>query len=330
MNIGVFVEDVFPDLHRSLLSLADSSSSSSSSGLSAGSSWTEGMSALLAIPAHILETHRDYCPEVSHRVVAPFSIFYTHAGSGSSSGDTGHLLLRNPGLLVVEALGILVALVATTSLSRSMHRQRLASGRSRCDTLAYRSAVLAYLGMNLAAICAHNLFQKYTYEWKVAIDGDVCFTCCSCIYLSIAPLCASIKALRVFVERVNFFVLTIACVLLKTFVLSRFHLGFSNELMYLGGVAVATLASLAHFLAAHGSRPGGAALVLLVFAACGGIVAHGVWLEGEWCAATDGLVSSVPLVFAGCLLAMVVITVLHLLQVQADNKLMNLSSKKKI
>jgi pheromone shutdown protein TraB len=121
-------------------------------------------------------------------------------------------------------------------------------------------------------------------------------------------------------ERAHFLLVTSALVLLNTFASKYFGLGFANEVMYLGGVAVASAVSFVHFLRLCGFTVRGFALASLVFGACGAIAAHGAWFEQEWCGATDGLVSSIPLVFVGCLAAMIVMTALHLKTVDINNR----------
>jgi hypothetical protein len=301
MNLGIFVEDVFPDLYSVLSGMARLGAA--------------GADSILAAPGYLLNTHKTYCPEVSFNISIP-SIARPFLG-GVYEGRL--YALRNPGLLAAEGSGLLFTAVAATVLSRAICEQRRVGGVPRRDTIAYRNAVLAFGGMNISAIFAHNIFQKYTLAWRVAIDTDVSFTCCACIYLSLAPFLRDSPGSqelagkeRHTVERVNFLVATSACLLLKWFALYGLGIGFTSEVMYLGGVAVATAVSFVHFLGLCPSRPLGVILASLVFGACAAIVAHGTWFEQQWCDATEGWVSSVPLVFVGCLAAMTVMTVLHL------------------
>ena len=200
-------------------------------------------------------------------------------------GEGESLIFRNPSLLPLQLVGMLLGLVVGAAINRS-------DGMSA----AYSHAFMNFAGMNIASIIGHCLAQPSTIIWQFGIDVDVAFTGASCICLILAALnsrgvCRSSQCSIRLIAPV-----CIGFMLLNTHFL-RFS--FMSELMYLGNLNIAAAVLFWHYSTMYYQHPQFSSYMSIALVAVL-IGVSGILFEHNLCRVSFGSYSSISAAFLAC------------------------------
>lgn len=257
LNLECFLRDCFPDLFHVLQT-----------------SFTRIF--LLVVQA----TDTNKCNEFNLVLTGKYIDWSLGHGSGIS--------FRNPSLLPIQLVGMLMGLIIGFSIDRN-------DGMS----LSYAYAFLNFAGMNIASILAHSLTEPHSALWKLSIDVDVAFTGASSICLVLAALNS-----RQIVKTPRSIICLIAPTCIAVMLLNSLivHLPFVAEFMYLGNVHLSVIVLFWHYTASYSSHAEYLSNMFIGFAGiC--IAGTGIFFEDAFCRITTGAYTSVSAVFLGCCVA---------------------------
>ena len=213
-----------------------------------------------------------------------FNVVVTGKFAEYFSAD-GNLIFRNPTLLPIQVVGMLMGLVIGSAIDKS-------DGMSA----AYSHAFWNFAGMNLFSVIGHSIGHPKSATWQFGVDVDVAFTGASCICLLLAAL-SSQGIIKIAPSLVQF--VAPVCIIVVLFNTHFFMLPFVSELMYLGNLNVAVIVLFWHYLNMYGSHPSFWSFMLPgIFGIL--ILVGGIVFEDTLCRLSTGAFSSICAVFLAC------------------------------
>lgn len=200
-------------------------------------------------------------------------------------GEGEKLIFRNPSLLPLQLVGMLLGLVVGAAINRS-------DGMSA----AYAHAFFNFAGMNIASIIGHCLAHPSSTLWQFGIDVDVAFTGASCICLILAAL-NSRGMFRS--SRSSICLIAPVCIAIMLLNTHFWGLPFMSEVMYLGTLTIAAAVLFWHYSTTYYQHPQFSSYMSIALA---GVLigACGILFEHNLCRVSFGSYSSISAVFLAC------------------------------
>jgi hypothetical protein len=238
-----------------------------------------------ALHAYSSELLQHFLTAVEPKYCKEFHVVFSGRLVQAALGEEGQLILRNPTLIPIQIVGMLIGGIIGVNIPRR-------DGMSA----AYSWAFINFAFMNLTSIIGHSLGTPGSSLWSFGISLDVSFTGASCICLILAALNS-----RKLVQSSPAAIRAIAPVCIVAVLVNSYtiNLPFVSEMMYLGNLLVASLFLLWHYTTSYWREPN--FISYLAFAGGGAILAlSAIVFEHRLCDITTGAYTSVPAVFLGC------------------------------